>query len=225
MENGGHIVAASALMGSGPCPKGLFICGSQEKAPAGEIPKVYLLSHSLQHPGVFSSTSLGMVSFLWQQLCVTRYLPDKVLFWHVHTSIRENTARTCLKRRLPFVKTFFSVRELCWDCAPVFGVFFVKAAFTAKKFEPIYINMEVTSRHGETTVSLIFPNGYCRKDTRKGVKGVKVKAEQTVLVNFSSAKQQELNTNTSSLHLNSQRVTFSHGTRMNPLTFQYSLTL
>lgn len=101
-----------------------------------------------------------------------------------------------------------------------FCFFFVKAAFTAKKFEPIYINMKVTSRHGETTVSLIFPNGLCRKDTRKGVK---VKVEQMVLVNFSSAKQQDLYT--SSLHLNSQRVTFSHGTRMNPLTFQYSLTL
>lgn len=100
--------------------------------------------------------------------------------------------------------------------------FFVKAAFTAKKFEPIYINMKVTSRHGETTVSLIFPNGYCSKDT---IKSVKVKVEQTVFVNFSSAKQQEFNTKTSSLHLNSQRVIFSHGTRMNPLTFQYSLTL
>lgn len=59
-----HSVAVSAVMGSGPCPKGLFICGSQEKAPAGEIPEVYLLSHSLQHPAVFSSTSLGKVSFL-----------------------------------------------------------------------------------------------------------------------------------------------------------------
>lgn len=129
-----------------------------------------------------------------------------------------------MQRHLPFVKTFFfSVRELCWDCAPVFwGFFFVKAAFTAEKFEPIYINMKVTSRHGETTVSLIFPNGLCRKDTRRGVK---VKVEQMVLVNFSSAKQQDLNTKISSLHLNSQRVTFSHGTRRNPLTFQYSLTL
>lgn len=46
-------VAVSALIGSGPCPEGLFFCGSQEKAPAGEIPEVYLLSHSLQDPGAF----------------------------------------------------------------------------------------------------------------------------------------------------------------------------
>lgn len=48
-----HCVAVSALIGLGPCPQGLFFCGSQEKAPAGEIPEVYLLSHSLQDPGAF----------------------------------------------------------------------------------------------------------------------------------------------------------------------------
>lgn len=48
-----HSVAVSALMGWRPCPEELFICGSQEKAPAGEIPDIYLLSHSLQDAGVF----------------------------------------------------------------------------------------------------------------------------------------------------------------------------
>lgn len=47
-----HSVAVSALVGSGPCPEGL-VCGSQEKAPAGEIPEVYPLSHSLQDPEAF----------------------------------------------------------------------------------------------------------------------------------------------------------------------------
>lgn len=120
------------------------------------------------------------------------------------------------------LKPFFCRGTLLGLCTSFGGFFAAKAAFTAKKFEPIYINMKVTSRHGETTVSLIFPDGYCRKNTRKGVK---VMVEQMVLVNFSSAKQQELNKKISSLHLNSQRVTFSHGTRMNPLTFPYSLTL
>lgn len=39
-----------------------------------------------------------------------------------------------------WLKSFFSVGELCWDCTPIL---FAKAAFTAKKFEPIYINMNV----------------------------------------------------------------------------------
>lgn len=55
--------AVSALLGSGPCPEGLLLCGSQEKAPAGEIPEVHLLSHSLQDPGAFPPLCLASRHF------------------------------------------------------------------------------------------------------------------------------------------------------------------
>lgn len=91
-----HSVAVSERIGSGPCPEGLFFCGSQEKAPAGEIPEVYLLSHSLQDPGAFPPlrwaschfSDSGSVSHgVCQKVCFHIYAPPLQ-----ETQLTENTA-------------------------------------------------------------------------------------------------------------------------------------